>query len=40
LWADVEAEPVPESFLDLLDRFDEARGAAGPVARVATDRKP
>ncbi|MFQ3595880.1 MAG: NepR family anti-sigma factor [Sphingomonadaceae bacterium] len=27
LWQEVEAEPVPESFLDLLDRIDAARDA-------------
>lgn len=39
LWADVEAEPVPDSFLDLLDRFDSQRRAAGPAADAGTDRK-
>jgi hypothetical protein len=31
LWADVEAEPVPDDFLRLLDAIDEARGADGPA---------
>jgi hypothetical protein len=32
LWADVEREPVPEEFLDMLDRIDSAidAGRTGP----------
>jgi hypothetical protein len=29
LWAEVEQEPVPDEFLDLLDRIDAARRRAG-----------
>lgn len=29
LWADLESEPVPDSFLDLLDRIDAAREEGG-----------
>ncbi len=32
MWADVEREPVPEEFLDMLDRIDSAidAGRTGP----------
>jgi hypothetical protein len=37
LWQNVESEPVPDSFLDLLDQIDDARTGDNTVSRAPNE---